>query len=417
MSKKILFITFHFPPYNCIGAVRTGKTVKILNELGYDVKVVTAKEQKLPKTLQLEVEEQNIYYSDWLDVNTPIYKFIGKEKVNAIKNNTNKNNFKSNLIKALKSYYIKVFHTPDQHIGWYPYAKKECRKIIEEEKWIPDIIYSSASPYTSHLIANSISSKFRIPWIAELRDLWVDNHYRDTSFFDKYLEKKTLSKAKAIVTVSNPLKNKLESKFDAPVFTIQNGFDAEDFNFKITKNSKNKINIVYTGAIYEGKRDPSILFKVISNNSELKKKVIIDFYGNHLLWIDELSEKYNIESNVNIHSPVSRKKAIEIQKTADILLLLTWNDPKEIGVLTGKLFEYIATQNTILGIGAVNDLASDIIRDNCFGIASNNKDEITNFLLNFKKGSYNTSFEQREKFNRKIQIEKLAEIIDKHAIY
>ena len=65
MNKKILFITYHFPPYGCIGALRTGKTVKKLTDLGYEVRVISASNQSLPKHLPMEVDVDKVFYTDW----------------------------------------------------------------------------------------------------------------------------------------------------------------------------------------------------------------------------------------------------------------------------------------------------------------------------------------------------------------
>ena len=99
MSKKILFITYHFPPYNCIGALRTGKTVKKLTDLGYDVRVISASNQSLPKHLPMEVDVDKVFYTDWFDVNWPINKLLGEKSITSLKNKIGrKNNINSKII-------------------------------------------------------------------------------------------------------------------------------------------------------------------------------------------------------------------------------------------------------------------------------------------------------------------------------
>ena len=415
MSKKILFITYHFPPYNCIGALRTGKTVKKLTDLGYSVRVVSASNQVLPKDLPMEIDIDKVFYTDWFDVNWPINKLLGAQGIASLKNEVSrKNNIKSKIIEWLKLRYSKFIHVPDQHIGWYFSAVKKSYSVIEDG-FTPDIIFSSATPYTSHLVAKKVSRKYNIPWIAEFRDLWSDNHYRKSSFFDRWLEKRTMHSSSAMITVSKPLTQIMVTKYKQPIYTIQNGYDAEDFNFQKNDTSSQKINIVYTGSIYEGKRDPSPLFKALSSYKNLQKNVVLNFYGNSLNFISDLSKEYNLESIVNIHDSIPRSEILNIQKKADILLLLTWNSPKEKGILTGKFFEYIASENAILSIGAIKDTPSEIVVKDKFGIASNDPEEITKFINSYYKGKYNNNLMTRNKYDRQIQINKLAEIIDKHA--
>lgn len=412
--KKILFITFYFPPYNCIGAVRTGQTVKLLQDMGYDLKIITATKQKLSKNLEIKLNYNNVYYTNWIDINAPIYMLAGEQKIKNLKTSLSAKTFKSKVVNFLKNLYTLLFHIPDQHIGWYFNAKKEIYNIIKNEKWSPDIIYSSAQPYTSHIIAKSVATEFNIPWIAELRDLWSCNHYRKTHFIDKIIEKNTLSFANALVTVSNPLKQKLEETYSIPVYTIQNGFDREDFKNNIEKFNDNKIRILYTGSLYYGKRDPSKLFEAISLSNALREKVLIEFYGNNLGWVAELALKYNITKNVIANEAIARNEVLILQQKFDILLLLTWSDPSEKGILTGKFFEYIGSGSTILGMGAVDDIASSIINDEKFGIASNDIKIISDFLLNYKPNEYNNDIKNREKYDRIHQIQKLSKILDEH---
>jgi len=414
MNKKILFITYHFPPYACIGALRTGKTVKKLTDLGYDVRVISASNQSLPKNLPMEVDVDKVFYTDWFDVNWPINTLLGAKGVSSLKNKTSSKNIKSKIMGFLKIYYTKFVHIPDQYIGWYFSAVKKSNSIIDAG-FIPDIIFSSATPYTSHLVAKKVSGKYNIPWIAEFRDLWSDNHNRMSGLFDRWLEKNTMYNSKAMITVSEPLRQLLVNKYKQPIHTIQNGFDAEDFNFEAIGKNSQKINIVYTGSIYENKMDPSPLFIALAANKDLQNNVVLNFYGNSSNFISDLSKKYNLESIVKIHNSISRSEILNIQKKADILLLLTWNSSKKKGLLGGKIFEYIASGNPILSIGAFKDTPSEIVVEDKFGIATNDPEEITKFINSYYKGKYNNNLMTRNKYDRQIQINKLAEIIDKHA--
>ena len=413
MKKKLLFISFHFPPYNCIGAVRTGKTAKYLHEIGYDIKVISAKKQNLPMNLRLEVPEKNIFYTKWIDINKPLYKLFGNKKINELKSLNPKFNIKGKIIDFFKTLYQKFIHIPDQQIGWYPYAIKAFNSLIKPN-WEPDLIFSSATPYTSHLVASKISRDYGIPWYAEFRDLWSGNHYRSSSVIDYFIEKRTMKNAKALISVSKPLAKKLSEIHKIDSYTIKNGFDEEDFEFKVEKinNKSEKILIVYTGALYQGKRDPSILFKALSNNTELKKIIKISFYGPNLFWVNKLAIEYGVSDIVSIKNPIPRNQVLRLQKQADLLLLITWDNPKEKGVYTGKFFEYIGSKTPILCIGATNDLPAQAINKYNFGLSSNNIEDINNYLIRLKSKNIITSEKFRNKFNRRNQLRELEKIFN-----
>lgn len=404
---KVLFISFHYPPYNCIGAVRVSKMSKYLVEKGHDVKVITANNQNLPETLPLEISKEKVFYTKWLDINSPIYFLLGKNKTNKIKGSINSNNRKTKIVSKIKDIYKYCFHIPDQNIGWYYYAIKQYEELINNE-WKPDIIFSSALPYTSHLVASKISKKYDIPWVAELRDLWVDNHYRNSNFIDKILEKNTLSNTDALISVSAPLTNTLSNKFDKPSYTIQNGFDQEYF-LEENKNHK-KIKIIYTGSLYEGKRTPELLFKALKKYSFLQDSIEVEFYGRNLDWVNSLAKDYELK-NIFVGGEVSYEEALMLQKKSDILLLLTWDNPKEVGVLTGKFFEYIATKKPILLLGATDDILAQIIKKEKFGIVASSEEEIKTFLNENTYKNYRYGSNEIKKYSREYQLKLFEEIL------
>ncbi|MCS6943769.1 MAG: glycosyltransferase [Geminocystis sp.] len=420
---KILFITFYFPPYNTIASVRTGKTARILTELGFEVFVVAGKEEVLLTDLPVEIPKKNISYTEYFDFEERILKLLGKDKksMKEILHSGVEKSFAEKVVKKLFAAYKYIAYTPDKHIGWYYPAKKKAEEIIAN--WRPDLIYASAMPYTSLMIGASLSKKYNIPFIAELRDLWFDNHYVRHNFISRILENKTLNQSSAIITVSEPLVEKLKRRYNKPVFEIRNGFDEEDFTFDITlgilererQKENEKVIITYTGSLYSGKQDPSKLFEAIAGQEYLKSKVMCKFYGDNLWWVKELAEKYSVQNNVEVHERIGRQESLKIQARSDILLLVTWNDPKERGVYTGKLFEYIGNAKPILAIGNTDNVAAKLINDYGFGVATNETKDIKQFIANCEKRSFletiASNYEKhRHLFSRRTQVKKLADI-------
>ena len=407
---KILFITYYFAPYNTIGAVRTTRTAEKLIEMGHDVKVISANEQYLPKNLSTSFPKENVFYTKWFNPKKYIpYKSLPANDFSLPNKNT-LGKVKDLIIRSLKIFYSNILAKPDSFVGWFSPAKAQAVNLIDNG-WEPDLIYASASPYTSLLIAQSISKRYSIPWVGELRDLWSDNHYFKSNWIDRFLERKTLSTASHLVTVSEPLAQVLKRKYKCPVSVIYNAYDESDFINLSTDVSSEKIKIIYTGTIYENRRDPTPLFLAIVSNGSLRSKVKVDFYGPDLSYISYLIDKYKLEDCVFTHNPVARDMAIKLQQESDVLLLLTWDDPREKGILTGKLFEYIGSGNAILSIGAIEDDASKIIVDNNFGIATNTPEKIEEFILNFVKDKY-INQELRGNYERTTQIENLVNIFE-----
>ena len=250
---------------------------------------------------------------------------------------------------------------PDEKIGWYEHALIAGEKILQTQQI--DAILSSSRPETCHLIANTLSRNYHIPWVADFRDLWSQNHYSTYSqikkYFEKKLETRTLKQASAITTVSQPLADTLATLHEnKQIYPIKNGFDPELVNQDTSIDQC--FTIVYTGDLYQGKRDPEQFFTVIHDLCDKgiikRDDVKINFFGYPAFgssedWLQEDIAKHHLQDLVVLHGKVSHEAAISEQRKAQILLLLTWNNPEEQGVYTGKLFEYLAARRPILSFG------------------------------------------------------------------
>lgn len=415
---KILFITYFFPPFKTVASIRTGKIAKGLYEFGHDIKVVSAKVEDIEEELEVGIPNANVYRTKWFDIDKFFLKiFFKKKNKKSMRSSlhSSSSSIKNRLFRLIFKIYKVLFYNPDKFIGWYKYGFQKSEEIINV--WKPDVILASGAPYTGFMIASNLSKKYNIPYIADLRDLWSDNHHENNGLCSSFLEKKYLSNAKALLSVSSPLVDKLKMKYQhIPCFEIRNAFDREDFTCT-AKHHSDKIKILYTGMIYFKKQDPSILFEAISKNCFLKENVEVDFYGNSLEWINELSKDYNIEQNVNVHAPVSRERILQLQSQCDILLMLSWNDTKEKGIFTGKIFEYIGSQKPIMVIGENrNDVISEIISDNKFGVVANKQEDIVRFIEMIKDSNFldmiNKAYKiNRDKYERRHQVQKLATIL------
>src|SRR5205823_652371 len=125
----------------------------------------------------------------------------------------------------------------------------------------------TSPPETTHLIAARAKKLLGCPWVADFRDLWTQNLAAQKHCSDAlrtHLEKKTLQVADALVTTSAPWAARLSERYwTKPVYTITNGFDPDDFQLRPPRLT-DFFSITYAGQLYEGKRDPSVVFEVIA---------------------------------------------------------------------------------------------------------------------------------------------------------
>ena len=418
---KILFITYHFPPYNSVGAVRTSKTAKYLIEAGHEVKVLTCANQLLPSSLSLEIPEQNVEYASWFNINSPVAFILGGTKQVAAKGYIPSVKHFPEAAYYLGTFYKDLLNFPDGQIGWFPFAKRIGDKIIRS--WKPDIIFASALPCTSLLVASSLSRKHNIPWVPELRDLWVDNHQWIRPFwrlcYEKKLERFILNSACGLVTVSRPLAETLQSKYPQPCEVITNGFDPDDYpDSSNPAFSDGMIHLAYTGQLFGHWRSPSPLFSALALMGEEAEKIRVHFYGRYLDVVLGIAIKHKVSHLVEIHEPVNHIEALKIQSEADILLLIPGTGYKMQGVYTTKLFEYLGARRPILCIEDNNGVASKLIQDRRAGVTLNEPEAIARQLSQWIKQKNDTGDIPRlpanvgEGFTRKEQTLKLIRFLE-----
>jgi glycosyltransferase involved in cell wall biosynthesis len=406
-KPRVLLLSFYFPPYNIAGSLRLGKFAKYLIEFGFDVKVVTAQDQAENSNLEVEIPKECISYTTWKDVNALPKKFAGgSDKAYAITQSDEQYlSFKSRILLGVSKLYKTITNFPDSRIGWVKPAYNKSLEIIET--WKPDVIYASSLPASVAILGHKLHSKTGIPWVCEFRDLWTLNHYyyypKWRKFFEYRLEKKIVKTAAMTVTVSSGLSAQLKEAFGIESELFINGADFDvlktlEGNTKVNRIIDSKaFNIIYTGSLYKGKRNPESVFQAVSelkaeNSFDERLPVKIHFFGNDVGYTSELSNKYDLKDELTVHDMVTYETAIQAQLDADLLLLLLWNDPSEDGVLTSKLFEYMLAKRPILAVGRQNNEAVKLVNSNQLGVSGLEAKDFKEYI----KSTYNKKLESGE---------------------
>jgi hypothetical protein len=380
-QPKLLIVSWYFPPGNTIGAVRVGKLAKFLHESAIDFRVLTASRWNLPETLPLEIPAQYVVSTPWTDVNelpAPLRAARGwlrrdrDEPSDAVGARRRR--------RGVSHAWRTLTNLPDRQIGWLPHALAGAKRRLGG--WRPDLIYASAPPFTSLIVADRLSARYGCPWVIEFRDRWVDDPYYEKPAWRMALEtrweRRLVERAAAIVTVSDPWAESFRVKYAGkPVTTILNGFDPDDFACEPSgPPAGGPLSIVYTGAIYPGRRDPTPLFAAIGRLGRDGGDVRVRFYGTTPEHVLPLARACGVAHLIEVFPSVPYRQSIRIQKTADVLLLLQWNDPREQGNVPAKLFEYLAARRPILGLGLADGVPAGVIRARRAGLHANEPDAI-----------------------------------------
>jgi glycosyltransferase involved in cell wall biosynthesis len=393
---KLLLVTWYFPPANTIGAVRMGKFAKYLSRRGVDFRVLTGRDWGLSETLPLEIDPALIHQARWRDLNElpgpartlrdwlkrrgqPVPGMLppissadkGLPSDEIVPKGTV-------IVQRMSALYRDIVNFPDRQVGWAPYALSAARKLFRG--WRPDLIYASVPPYTSLFVADILARRYDIPWVAEYRDRWCDDPYsvmpRWRAWLEHRLERRMMERAAGIVTVSEPWAELYRTKYGRPTRAVLNGYDPEDVPDPAPQAEPGPVRIVYTGAIYPGKRDPSPLFAALAKRPDLGKDVRVEFYGTKPEHVLPLAAQAGVRDRIAVHAGVPFRQSLALQHAADVLLLMQWNDPREQGNVPAKLFEYMATGRPILGIGIEDGVPARLIDARGAGIYANDPDRI-----------------------------------------
>ena len=413
-KKNILLIAYYFPPIKAIGSTRPYYFAKNLIKKNWDVSVITTMSFKYLQNDSFLVKLKQIKYLYIPSFDLQVLKSIFQSRFQTNgKNESKMRNTSSKSKKTANRLFQKLRNSFPLNIAYEGgflyvffgliwalyYMKKNNIKYI----------YSTYSPYSNHLIAYLIKLIYKdCYWIADFRDLPFGEN--DTEIFFKSFQMKMneliCKKADALVTISDGMKKSL-LKYNKCIFTITNGLDIDmetliEHQIKIKKG----FNIVYTGMLYEGKRDATMVFKAVKlllDRNKITNNIKLIYAGNDgHLW-KKWAIEHSLEKYIEIKGPISRKSAIELQNQASINLMLTWATKKEKGILTGKLFEYLSTLNPIFCV--INGIEDKEIENlfqsiNCRKVFYNNEtEELSNNLYKICKNyKYVYNFHELEKY-------------------
>jgi glycosyltransferase involved in cell wall biosynthesis len=381
---KVLIISYFFPPCNQIASLRTGKWAKYLPEYCIEPWILTYDYdlQDPANSLKVEVDEQRI-------------KRIGF-------------NDKSEKLKSVWNWFKQFTHIrfPDRVLPWAPFAVIAGMQLMREIKF--DAILSSHGPPSMHIVAMILSRRYKLPWIADYRDLWTQNHIHVCNipviqYFESKLEHAVIKKVTVLTTVSEPWAEKLSEFHNKRTIVIQNGFDDEDFSIDSKEKHPELLRIVYTGGIYPGRRDPSLLFagmvKMKKLYPELVSKIHVYFIGSDKRLLSDIVERYGMQDHVSFVGRTSYDKSLQWQGEADILLLLESNEEEAKGVYTGKVYEYLGSMRPIMATGYPGGVIDSLLQDTGAGKLMINEDDVVGFIRNCwdkKQRTGSTRFAENE---------------------
>jgi len=363
MNKKVLIITYYWPPAGGPGVQRVLKFAKYLPEFGWDPIILTVANGEYPaidESLAKDIPEGcKVYKTKAFEPTTFYRKFTGMkqdEKI-PVANLAQKN---ISWKKKLSNWVRLNLFVPDAKIGWIPYAVSQGKQIIKKEQ--PDIIFSSSPPPTVHLIAKKLTKWSGLKWVADFRDPWTKIHYLHDQKFNpiskrrnEKLERSVVIECDKATCVSSNFVDLISSNQQDKFKIITNGYDNETTFSTGEKASNNVFNILYIGGLTWNRYYKSFfvwLKELIEKGDLDKNKVRIQLAGSIEPTIKkEIEELFSTLNVLEVIAYLPHSEAVSLMQESDLLLLFLEQVAGYEGHIPGKLFEYISTQNRILGLG------------------------------------------------------------------
>ncbi|MCF7805763.1 MAG: glycosyltransferase family 4 protein [Candidatus Marinimicrobia bacterium] len=395
--KTLLVLTYYFPPAGGPGVQRVLKHVKYLPEFGWDPVVITVDGGDFPaRDASLADEIPNdvpVFRVPALEPYSLYRKFTGKSEDEHIPVGTlAKEDANTGLTERVARWIRANLFVPDARIGWIWPVIRRASNVIPRYK--VDAILCSSPPHSVHLAAYRLARKFNLPWIADLRDPWTDIYYyqelnrsRLTRSLDRYLERKVFKSPDGVLTVSPSLVDQIQSRAaNQKVTLLPNGYDAGDFDRSVS-HSYERFTLSYIGNL-KANQNPPALWKAIGKLIEQIPGFADDFQlyltGKTHPQVETLLEKYGLADYVKIDGYVPHHEATRRMQSAGALLFIVPDAEDNEGILTGKLFEYLAAGRPIFSIGPPDGDAARILKDAEAGSMLNYSDE-TNFVESLGK--------------------------------
>jgi glycosyltransferase involved in cell wall biosynthesis len=363
--KRLLLIAYYFPPQPKAGALRPSYLAKYLPQYGWDPTVLT------------------VEYPGNSGVACRVVSVPGKEFADpAGRAQAGPPRRRSAFEQRLRDIARSIAYFPDDAVGWLWRARSAGLRLAASESF--DAVLSTAPPPSAHFVARAIATRYRLPWLADYRDLWAGpaGPYFDREFgpirraVSYAAERWLLSRADALTAPTEGHARALAEYFSRPdAQTIPNASDMSIWE-SINAPAPTEFRFCYAGKLYPRLRTPDVVFAAVSklraSGDPAGLAARFDFYGEDPEMVAESAARFGIADSVVIHGEVPRSAALVAQRSSAVLLLLlnTAGDVDHIEIANpgSKILEYAGARRPILAVGSANNAMEGTMRDTGLGV-------------------------------------------------
>ena len=374
----MLLVTYNFPPTQTIGSVRVGKIALHFAKRGWNVRVVTTRPSRfghggggmqLPELPTLRVIRTAP--ADVFGPLRPLRTAFRKRRIRQAEAHPSggvSQGGASRRSRMLSWLQHNVAEVPDPKWPWYFLAMRAARRFLKREH--VDVVMSSSYPVVCHFVGAALKARSAIPWVADLRDPWTEHtmligqRTRLVEWIHLKLEQRTLRRADWITTVSDSIAADYQARYPhLPVLCMRNGFDPDDYP-EPAGRAPGKLRFVYTGSLYDGRRDPTTFFGALqllfAEQPSLRERLEVLFAGPPTPVLGQLIARFELQDVVEWVGNVPYHQSLALQRSADVLLI--FDSPINARrTASGKVFEYFGAGRPLLAKAQPEDELTRVI--------------------------------------------------------
>ncbi len=375
MNKKVIIFTYYWPPAGGVAVQRFLKFSKFLPEFGWEPIIITVDNGSYPyfdESLVKEISPSLRVYRTNTFEPFEFYNLLRGKKGKSLPVVSVGSHNKKSFFQIISEYVRANFFIPDARKGWVSYAVKQAEEILKNEKI--DAIITTGPPHSTHLIGLKLKEKFPIKWLADFRDPWTGIFYNNflpriesTKQKDKALETKVLQTADIVTVISAGMKKEFETRAKQ-IEVVNNGYDEEDFRTSdIRHPASDTFTIRYVGNLM-ATQNVENLWQTLSSVLQHRTSDIghrtslrLEFIGRVDDAVKKSISQNGLDSIVHYLDFVDHRKAIQLMQEASLLLFAIPDVKDNHLILTGKLFEYLASTSEMISFGPVQGNAAEIL--------------------------------------------------------
>lgn len=429
--KKVLIITYYWPPSGGGGVQRWLKFAKYLPEFGWEPVIYTPQN---PESVATDESLLNDVPENTEIHKTPIWepfdvyrKFTGRSSKDKFGAGFLSESDSKGFMDKFAVWVRGNFFIPDAKRFWINPSVKYLSGYLKKSNI--DVIISSGPPHSLHLIALKLKSKIDIPWIADFRDPWTEIDFYNSLSLSRYadkkhhtLEKKVLDTADLIISVGKNMMEQFRLKTKTEQLVITNGFDKDDIPYSENTVQSEKFRLVHVGSINRDRNHKmfwATLKKKLELDADFSDNFEMIFVGKVDYQVKSDIETYGLASWVRFIDYLPHNQIFEDLSKASVLYLPLNNTPNAKGILTGKVFEYLAVGRPILAIGPSDGDLAEILKETDSGYIVDFEDKqsleiiFSKLYLQHKNGNIKSSADKVELYERKHLTKKLVSELEK----